>query len=497
MLYIRQILVLFVGLYTSRVVLHALGIVDFGIFNVVAGVVTMLGFLSNAMTTACQRYFSFDIGKDDKKHLKNTYDTSFVIYLIISLFIVFVCETGGLWFVNKKLVIPAERLDSACVVLHLSLVCFIFTIMSTPFMAIINAYEDMSIYAWMSIFECFLKLILVLFLAHNSYFDSMILYGLIFVAIAFCNFVIYQIICIKKYEVCRIRFFCDFSLVKEILQYVCWNMLTGISGALYNQGLNMVLNIFCGPVVNSARAIASQVNGAVTTFASKFSSALQPQLIKNYAIKDFENMYSQLYRGIKLTYVLMFIFLLPLCLEISYVLKIWLGSYPDYTAIFTVLTLISTCIEVTTYSLDVLALATGRIKLYQVMASLLTFINIPVSFFLLRFGFPPYCIIFVYICLLLVSIFLKLLILKKLVKYFFLLQYFTKVIFPLLIFTLLSLPVPYLFYKIIFNQLVRFFMVVCSSICWISFLAFNVLLEKDEKSKIKEFFLRKYAKKEF
>ena len=380
----RQILVLFVGLYTSRIVLKALGAVDFGIFNVVAGVVTMLGFLGNAMTTACQRYFSFDIGKEDKKHLKDTYDTSFVIYLIIAVFIVLICETFGLWFVNNKLVIPADRITSARVILYLSLVTFVFSIMSTPFMAIITAYEDMSIYAWMSIFECALKLILVLILAHNTYLDSMILYGAIFLAIAICNFIIYQIICIKKYEVCKIRFFCDFSLVKEMLQYVCWNMLTGISGALYNQGLNMVLNMFCGPVVNSARAIASQVNGAVTTFASKFSSALQPQLIKNYAIKDFENMYSQLYRGIKLTYALMFIFLLPLSLEISFVLKIWLGDYPDYTAIFTVLTLISTCIEVTTYSLDVLAQATGRIKLYQFMASLLTFINVPVSIFALR-----------------------------------------------------------------------------------------------------------------
>ncbi|WP_156786650.1 lipopolysaccharide biosynthesis protein [Treponema brennaborense] len=480
----RQILVLFVGLYTSRIVLKALGVVDFGIFNVVAGVVTMLGFLSNAMTTACQRYFSFDIGKGDERHLKNTYDTSFVIYLIMALFIVVICETIGLWFVNNRLVIPAERLAASRCVLHLSLLTFVITIMSTPFTAIITAYEDMSIYAWMSIFECALKLTLVFLMAHNTRFDNMILYGIIFVFVALCNFIIYQIVCIKKYVVCKIRFFCDFSLIKELLQYVAWNMLTGISGALYNQGLNMVLNIFCGPVVNSARAIASQVNGAVTTFAGRFSSALQPQLIKNYAVKAYDDLYAQLWRGIKLTYALMFVFLLPLSLEILFVLKIWLSTYPDYTPIFTVLTLIATCIEVTTYSLDILAQATGKIRLYQSIVSLLTFCNVPFSILALYAGFPPYIIICIYIICLFISILFRLFMLQKLAANFLISTFIKKVVFPLVLFTLLSFPIPYAVQKLIDIQIVQFFSVVCASVIWVGVLATLLLLEKNEREKL-------------
>ncbi|MBQ9205344.1 MAG: hypothetical protein IJ158_01365 [Treponema sp.] len=495
MLYMRQILVLFVGLYSSRIVLKTLGAIDFGIFNVVAGVVTMLGFLSNAMTAACQRYFSFDIGKGDIKHLKNVYDTSFIIYLIIAFFIVIICETIGLWFVNSKLVIPVERLPSARIVLHLSLGTFLFTIMSTPFTAIITAHEDMSIYAWMSIFECSVKLILVILLGLNHKFDSMVLYGGIFLFIAFCNFCIYAVICIKKYDVCRFRLFCDFLLVKEMFQYVLWNMLSGISGAFYNQGLNMVLNIYCGPIVNSARAIASQVNGAVTTFASKFSSAVQPQLIKNYAIKAFDDLYVQLWRGIKLTYALMFVFLLPLSFEILFVLKAWLGNYPEYTAIFTVLTLIATCIEVTTYSLDVMAQATGKIRLYQIVVSLLTFCNVPLSVLALNSHLPPYSIICVYILLLFVSIVLRMLILRKLVEHFSILSCIKKVFFPLFLFTLLSLPIPYLFYKLISVQPVQFAIVVASSVVWVCFLAVFVLFEKTERQKLFYFVTEKITDK--
>lgn len=485
MLYIRQIFVLFVGLYTSRIVLKVLGVVDFGIFNVVAGVVTMLGFLSNALTTACQRYFSFDIGKQDKNHLKNVYATSFFIYLILAIIITFICETIGLWFVKYKLVIPVERITASKIILHISLLTFIITIMTTPFMAIITAHEDMSIYAWISIFECGGKLILVLVLSKNTCFDSMILYSIILAFISFCNFIIYGIICRKKYDECRIRFFCDFFLMKEMFRYVIWNMLSGISGALYNQGLNIVLNLFCGPVINSARAIASQVNGAVIQFAGRFSSAVQPQLIKNYAIKDYSSLYVQLWRGIKLTYALMFIFTLPLCLEMKPVLKLWLGEVPDYTEIFTVLVLVSTCIEVTSYCLDTLAQATGKIRLYQAVVSSIIVMNVPLSILALYFGLKPFIVAVIYIILIIISICLRLLILGKLVDNFKIYQFLMRVLLPLFLFTVVTVPLPLLLHCFIKNQIERFFLVcVFSSILTILF-AFIFLLDKREKQKIR------------
>ena len=492
MLYIRQILVLFVGLYTSRVVLHALGVVDFGIFNVVAGVVTMLGFLSNAMTIACQRYFSFDIGRQDKIHLKKVYDTSFVIYFIISLIITLLCETIGLWFVEYKLVIPSERIIASKAILQMSLLTFIMTIMTTPFMAIITAHEDMSIYAWMSVFECSLKLFLVILLSMNTHFDNMFLYGMVLFFISFVNFIVYGIICRKKYEECRIHFFCDFVLVKEMLQYVLWNMLTGLSGAFYNQGLNIVLNIFCGPVVNSARAIAAQVNGAIIQFAGRFSAAVQPQLIKNYAINDYNSLYIQLWRGIKLTYVLMFIFTLPLCLEIKPVLKLWLGEVPAYTEIFTILVLIATCIEVTSYSLDTLAQATGKIRLYQVIVSSITLMNVPLSVLVLHFGCEPFIVAVIYIVLVIVSICFRLLMLIRVVENFKIFQFLRKVLLPLVFFTILTIPLPLILHYFIKNQIERFCLVCFFSCTLTIFFSFVFLLDKNERQKIKLFIERKF-----
>lgn len=491
MLYIRQILVLVVGLYTSRVVLKVLGTVDFGIFNVVAGVVTMLGFLSNAMTTACQRYFSFDIGKDDETHLRQCYGTSFVIYFIIGCVIVVVCETVGLWFVNHKLVIPVERLFAARVVLQLSLITFVITIMTTPFSAIITAHEDMSIYAWMSIAECVVKLALVLLLSRARDFDGMIFYGLIWLFIAILNFLSYGIICRKKYAVCRSRFTCSLPLIKEMLRFTVWNMLSGISGALYNQGLNMVLNIFCGPIVNSARAIAGQVNGAVTNFAGRFSSAVQPQLIKNYAVKDYPALYRQLYRGIKLTYVLMFIFTLPLALEMTFVLHLWLGEFPEFTPIFTVLTLIATCISVTTYSLDTLAQATGYIRLYQVFVSGITLLNVPVDIFVLHIGLPPYSVIVVNIMLECVAVFLRVIILRVIAERFSLREYALKTLVPIIFVTVFSVPLPHLAKMFIHSTVIQFCSVVGLSCALIALLSYTIMLDVNERQAITEIIRQK------
>lgn len=490
MLYIRQIIVLFVGLYTSRLILKNLGVVDFGIYNVVAGVVTILGFLSSSMTTACQRYFSYDIGIKDFNHLSTVYSNSFFVYLMISAVIMLISETVGLWFVRNKLTIPAERLDSAVFVLHVSVVTFIITIMTIPFTAIITAYEDMGIYAWMSIYECSIKLILIIGLGFISY-DKLKTYSLILLFIPLSNFFIYQFICCKKYKDLKIKFSLDIHLLKELFGYIIWNALTGFAGAMYNQGLNFILNIYCGPVVNSARAISAQVNGAVVSFAGHFSAAIQPQLIKNYALKDYEDLYSQLFRGIKLTFALIFILVLPLSLQINLVLKFWLGDYPKYTSIFVLLTLWATCIEVITYSLDTLNQATGKVRLYQFFSSFVTILNIPISIIFLANGIQPYYVISLYGLLMIVSIIIRVLILNKIVENFNLKLFLAKTILPIIEFVCVSIPIPYLINKLNINKVILFFLVVLFSILSVLLAMYFVLLDKNERKTVKVFIDKK------
>ena len=243
----------------------------------------------------------------------------------------------------------------------------------------------------------------------------------------------------------------------------------------------MVLNIFCGPIVNSARAIASQVNGAVTNFAGRFSSAVQPQLIKNYAVKDYPALYRQLYRGIKLTYVLMFIFTLPLALEMTFVLHLWLGEFPEFTPIFTVLTLIATCISVTTYSLDTLAQATGYIRLYQVFVSGITLLNVPVDIFVLHIGLPPYSVIVVNIILIFLSALVRIIILRIIADQFSLMEYLLNTVVPIALVTVLSVPLSYYARIFIKSGLPQFFIVGGISCVLVVFLSYFILLDINER----------------
>ena len=329
-------------------------------------------------------------------------------------------------------------------------------------------------------------------------FDKLKVYSLILLFIPVSNFFIYQIICFRKYKNLSFKFAVNIKLLKELLGYVIWNVLSGFAGALYNQGLNFVLNIFCGPIINSARAISFQVNGAVTSFASHFSSAVQPQLIKNYAIKDYSSMYKQLYRGIKLTFFLMYIFVVPLVLEIQPVLKVWLGEYPDYTEIFIILTLCTTCIEVMTYSLDTMAQATGKIKLYQFLISIIVLLNLPLSIFLLKLHYEAFFVIIVYAVLMLFSFIIRLLMLHYILIDFKLKTFFIETILPVFLLIVLSLPLPILIKIAIDNTILQFFSVVVISIISNIFIGYKLLLNKEDKEQVQlkiNNSLRKYYNK--
>ena len=415
MLYFRQILIMLVSLYTVRVVLNVLGAEDYGIYNVVAGVVTMFNFLSGAMATASQRYFSFDLGKNDNEHLKITFSVTFQIYLVIAIVIIIIAETIGLWFVNNKLVIPQERLNAANWIYQAAIVSFLFTLITAPYMATIIAHENMNVYAYVSIIEVSLKLGIV-FLLHNLPYDKLIIYGVLLAIVALVNTSIYRIYCHAHYVECKTNFIKDKKLFKEIINYSGWNLFGAAVGIVKNQIINILLNIHFGAIVNAARGIAAQVNSAVVSFSQNFSTALRPQIIKTYAANEKDETLNLVYRGCKFTFYLMYLLSLPLCLEMSTVLRLWLKETPEYAITFTTLALIDAVIDSISYPLMALAQATGKIKMYSIVLGIILLANFPISYMALKLGAAPYVVMIIAVCITFIAFFIRLIIVKIIAK---------------------------------------------------------------------------------
>ena len=468
LLYFRQILIMAVALYTVRVVLNTLGAEDYGIYNVVAGVVTMFGFLSGAMASSSQRYFSFDLGKNDTEHLKTVFSVTFQIYILIAVLVVVVAETLGVWFVNTKLVIPAGRMTAANWIFQSAIVSFLLILVTTPYMASIIAHENMSVYAYVSIVEVCMKLGIVFLLKVLPY-DKLIVYSLLIMGVGIVNTSIYRIYCRKHYAECKVRFVKDGALLKEIISYSGWNLFGNIAGVIKNQGINILLNFHFGAIVNAAREIASQVNSAVVSFSQNFSTALRPQIIKGYAAEQKEDTMRLVYRGCKFTFFLMYIFSLPLCLEMKGILTLWLKNPPEYAVIFTQLALTEAVVESISYPLMALAQATGKIRLYQGVVGRILLLNLPLSYVALRLGLPPYSVMLVMIALSFTAFIVGLFIVSHLsglsVK-----QFALKTMLPCLAVALCSAVIPVLFIKKVEESLLRIFAtafisVACCALC--------------------------------
>ena len=479
MLYFRQILIMIVSLYTVRVVLNTLGAEDYGIYNVVAGVVTMFSFLSSSMATASQRYFSFALGQNDSESLKKYFSMSFTIYCLIALVVLILAETVGLWFVTQKLVIPCERQKAAFWIYQASIFSMICTILTAPFMASIIAHEDMNIYAYVSIIEVVLKLGIV-FLLPLFAIDKLIFYGSLMASVVFINTAIYRTICVKKYVECKFSFFWEKSLFKELVSYTGWNMFGSAVGVFKNQIVNIILNQFFNPVVNAARGIAAQVNSAVNSFAQNFSTAVRPQIIKNYASGEKEKMLQLMFRSCKATFLLMFVFALPLILEMPYVLKLWLKNVPEYAVLFTILALIDALVDTISYPLMATAQATGKIKLYQAVVGGVLLLNAPIAFVVLKLGAPAFSVFIVSISVTSLAFIVRLCILKKLINFSFW-NFIWKVFIPIICCAGLAFIIPYFVRNMLDSSFIRLCVTVIVSVICVTLSGYFVALSKNER----------------
>jgi len=388
MLYFRMLLTMGVSLYTVRVVLATLGAVDYGLYNVVAGIVTMFSFLSGTMASASQRFFSFELGRENYEQLKKTFSITFTIYVMIALVILVLAETLGLWFLNYRMMIPPDRLNAVHWVYQFSILSFMMTMFGLPYNAAIIAHEKMGIYAWGSIIEVSLKLIIVYFLVVFSV-DKLKLYAVLVFGVTAIVTLFYRSYCRLKFDECRFSFYWEKRLFFEITSFSGWNMVGAMANVLKLQGVSILLNVFFNPVVNAARAIAMQVNTAMTQLAVNFYMALRPQIVKSYAAKEFENLNTLVVVGSKLGFFLMMLLSVPLLIETKYILSLWLTKVPEYSVVFSRLMIINSLIDAFNYPLVNAIQASGKIKWFQVFVSSMILFNLPVSFLFYKFGFPP------------------------------------------------------------------------------------------------------------
>lgn len=388
LLYVRMLLVMAVKLYTSRVVLNILGVEDYGIYNVVGGIVVMFSFLNSVMILSVQRFFSFEIGRGDAMKVAQIYETSLIIHLYVCLIFFVLAETFGLWFLNTCLNIPIHRMAAANWVYQFSVFCGIVNIMRIPYNALIISYEKMSFYAYMSIIEVLLSLgiVYVLLIAWG---DRLIVYSALTFVILLIITLIYRWYCIRSFHILRLKSSFSKPVFKELISFSGWSLLLGVSNLSSSQGINMLFNIFHGVVINAAIGVVSQVSGAVNQFVSNFQTALNPQLIKNYATGEKDKLFRLLYEGSKLSFLLMLIIAYPIITNTEYILTLWLKIVPDYTVPFVQWALIYCLVDTLINPLAVLVQATGEIRKYQIACSLYVLSNLPLAFGLIYFSLNP------------------------------------------------------------------------------------------------------------
>lgn len=391
-LYFRMLLVMGVSLYTSRVILDSLGIVDYGLYNVVGGVVAMLSFLNNCAAGATSRFLTFSLGrKNDSEYVfKKIFCASFIIHVFIALFIILVGETLGLWYLYNKMVIPPERLEAAFWVYQISLFNVLISFTQIPYNASIIAHERMGVYAYVGIYEAITKLAIA-YIIYLCTFDKLIVYSILLFAVTASISFFYRYYCVCKFgEDCKLNIVRDKILYGKLLNYSGWDLIGNFSSAGRSQGVNLILNLFCGPTVNAARAIAYQVEAGLNSFTANFQTAVRPAIIKHYAAGEVERAVSLVYSTCKFSCLLYSCLAIPVVIEASSIIKLWLIEPPAYTVIFMQIVLLNYWISSINISLGIGVHATGDVKRLNIFAGSKIFVELPVIYFVLRSGAEPY-----------------------------------------------------------------------------------------------------------
>lgn len=483
LLYVRTLFIMLVTLYTSRVVLNTLGVSDYGIYNVVGGVVAMFGFINASMSSATQRYITFALGKGDIADLRKIFSTALQIHVLIAALIVVLGETVGLWFMYTQMQIPADRMNAAFWVLQCSIVSSVVMIISVPYNADIIAHERMSAFAYISIIEAVLRLAIVYLLLAFSY-DKLILYAFLTLAVQLLIRFCYSSYCNKHFPESKYRHVWDKFLFKEMTGFAGWGMFSSLSGILSGQGLNMLLNVFFGPVVNAARAVAVQVQDAILQFIGNFQMAINPQITKTYANGEMEDMHKLMFRSARFTFYLLFVVSLPVLFETNFILTVWLKTVPENTVIFLRIMICVSLLYPLSNPLIIANQATGQVRNFQFVSGLILLFILPVSYICLSFGLPAYSVFVVHFIMEFTTLFYRLRLLRSSINIRFI-DYFKNVFFRVVLVVAISIIIPIAIYNYMGNTIIRFFLICIICILSVGLSAYTVGLSHNERLFIK------------
>lgn len=492
-LYARMLIVLLVTLYTSRVLLNILGVDDYGVYNVVAGFVSMFSFINASLNATIQRYYNFELGKNGELGVRNVYSNSVIIQTTLSIILIILAESFGTWFLYNRLNIPIERFDAAVLVFHCSVVSMGLVVLQVPFSAAIIAYEKLDYYAIVGIIDIVLKLLIIVLLQYINY-DRLKIYAILYLVVSILVFICYYLYT-KRYliqGVISIRF--DRILFRSMMSFSIWSLFGAFAQVIRNQGINMILNIFFGPVVNAARAVSFQIQGALSSFISNISMSVRPQLVTSYASGDTGRSWTLMVTISKLNYLLLLLLSLPVFLEINLILKVWLGqNIPEYTAVFTRLIIIVSLIDVFNGPVSMIMYASGKISLYNIATSLSGILVLPLAYFTLSLSNEPiyayYSSIIVSVIVQSISVYVMHIKLDVSIR-----DYLKRIVAPCFFVTLISLPLPVFLHNSIEAPLIRFFVVGLVSVISVPLVTYLVGLNGSERDFVKSFVQNMFIK---
>lgn len=485
LLYFRMLFLMFIGLFTSRINLQALGIDNFGIYNVVGGVVAMFSILTGSLGVAISRDITFELGKGNTEKLNKVFSSAVTIQILMSVVIVVLAEIVGVWFLNNKMVIPEDRLYAANWVLQFSIISFVLSLVSVPYNACIIAHEKMSAFAYITIYEAIMKLV-VAYTVFITPFDKLITYSALLLFISLTMRLIYGIYCAKHFEECHYQFAFDKKMLKHMGGFAGWTMIGNLAWVGYSQGINILLNLFFGPSVNAARGVAMQVNEKVSSFCTNFQMALNPQITKSYASNDLDRMHTLIYASSKYSFFMLLLLSLPIMIEAPSILHYWLGEYPDHSVWFVRLIFMILMVDATANPLTVGAQANGKIKKYQIIVGSIQLLIVPISYIVLKLGYQPEAVFVVHFIIIIIAQYIRVMMLRDMINLPFG-EYVKKVVFRIVAVVCASIIIPivlHIYLPANFGSMLLTCLASCLSVL-IGVYALGLTLEEKDKINIK------------
>lgn len=477
-----------VSLYTSRIVLKYLGIIDYGIYNIVGGIIIMLSFFNTCMASATQRFLTFELARGNVQKLKETFATALNIHILICIIAIILAESLGLYFLNYYLNIPSDKYFAANIVYQCTIIIFCINLIQIPYNAALIAHEKMNIYAYLSLLEVILKLVIVYILGLFTN-NRLIIYGGLMVIVQLIVRLSYQLYCKRQYKECSFMLYFDKETFKNMIGFAGWSMFGSVAWLLRDQGINIVLNLFFGPAINAAKGVSSQVSNAVIAFVANFLTAINPQITKNYANGRLKEMEKLTYAGIKYSFVLVTLIAIPIILNINEILSLWLSEIPIYTSQFIILLIVDIMLGTLMGANPLLTAlsATGNIKRPQLAVSLIIALILPTSYFILKIGSKPYEVFYAYLFYTLIAGIVRLYYAKKMIG-FSLMTFYKKVFIPSSVMLICAIPilmfVKYHLFQNIQNNLFNILINSLFSILYIAIIFWFIAMNKTERKMI-------------